>query len=105
MNLLDLPGIVAAPDEIKQATETLVTSHVVAHRESSVFLAIVPAVDSPRDSPALALVARHALQDRTIGVITKCDRLEDEEHELLRERLANERTETSVVLEPYGCAP
>ena len=102
MNLLDLPGLINAPEEDKQRVDALVSANIDAHRESSLFLAVVPAYDSPRESNAINLVLQHRLEDRTIGVITKCDRLEEDDHELLLERLSNTPSEMSVPLQPYG---
>ena len=68
--------------------------------QHSMILAVLEATTSARDSPALDLILKHGLEDRAIGVFTKVDRVEEEDYDLLLERLDN--TRTAVPLVPHG---
>ena len=81
-------------------TRSLVTKYVCDKAQHSMILAVLEATTSARDSPALDLILKHGLEDRSIGVLTKVDRLEEEDYDLLLERLDNART--AVPLVPHG---
>ena len=102
MNLLDLPGMVQAPDRLKAKSRELVERHVEAVKGRAMFLAIVPAHDNPNVSMAMSVVEAHGLEGNTIGVFTKADRVEpgDPTFDLL-DRLENKK-QHGIPLEPHG---
>ena len=51
--------------------------------KEGIYLAVVPATSAPNQSRAMGLVLENKLTERTIGVITKCDRVECHEYGLL----------------------
>ena len=103
MNLVDLPGIISIDPTLKQQTEELLKRYVQASSKD-IFLAVSSASSAPSDWTSIRLVREHGLGDRTIGVITNCDRLlvDDDEDQLLRSWLGNQAGEGFVPLEPHG---
>ena len=100
MSLLDLPGLVEFPPELRKATYSLVEKYLDQHQDSSIVLLVNKADDNPNNSAALGIVKAKGLQARTVGVLTFCDRLEgfpSEEHTELRKMLANPEE-----LQPHG---
>ena len=77
MNLIDLPGIVSNPKEDAAKTRRLVARHMANSGDQCLYLAMVPVSEGPRSSEALSLVVAAGLESRTIGVITKCDKMDD----------------------------
>jgi GTP-binding protein EngB required for normal cell division len=73
LDLVDLPGLVAAPQDAAAATSALVERYAAEREGGSLFLVVVPATDNPRNSAAMALVERLGLQGRALGVLTMCD--------------------------------
>ena len=103
MNFIDLPGIVDVPADLKAKTRALCTRFIKAGKDRSMFLAIIEATTSPRNSPALDLLLQQKLSARTIGVLTKVDRVEEETFDDLVDRLDNKATvEDTVPLNPHG---
>lgn len=85
MNLVDLPGIVENDTDLKNQTEALLARYVTSPDSRDIFLAVAAAVGtSPANWTSNRLVGLHKLSDRAIGVITKCDRVEDDDLDLLR---------------------
>ena len=77
MNLIDLPGIVSNPKQDAARTRRLVARHMANSGDQCLYLAMVPVSEGPRSSEAVSLVVAAGLESRTIGVITKCDKLDD----------------------------
>ncbi|CAE8683620.1 unnamed protein product [Polarella glacialis] len=103
MNLVDLPGIIESDPELKNQTETLFARYVTEPDSKDIFLAVVPAVGvGPANWTATRLVLQHQLMDRTIGVITNCDRIQEDEVGLLRTWLTGSGTDGLLLLEPHG---
>ena len=104
MNLVDLPGLVQHPRALREATHSLLQRYLGEHDDSSIFLVVVRADTSPRTSESIRIVMDRELQSRTVGVLTFCDKLDtDEDHELLRQVLANsDEARECVPLQPYG---
>lgn len=89
MNLVDTPGLVATGPR-KGETHDLAKKVMEAYRESGTFLIVVKATEAPNLSPAMELIKEMGLAERSIGVLTNCDRLQTmDEFELLRSWLAN----------------
>ena len=87
IDLVDLPGLVALPREQEAQTRALVERHVAEHGACSIYLVAVPASDDPRNSTAMTLVERLGLQDRTLGVFTMCDEVQQRRLPALRRYL------------------
>jgi len=104
MNLVDLPGTVEYPDDLREQTHYLIDEYITQNRASSTFLLVIKADSTPGGSGAVRHVMQHGVVDRTIGVFTFCDRLEGaEDRQLLLGWLMNEPdAKDNVPLEPYG---
>ena len=104
MSLVDLPILVSYPETLRQETQALVNKYVSDHGSNSIFLVVVRADSSPRTSESVRIVMQSKLENRTIGVLTFCDKLHtDEDHELLRQVLSNSKeSKECVALEPFG---
>ena len=104
MNLVDLPGTVEYPDDLREQTHYLIDEYITQNRASSTFLLVIKADSTPGGSGAVRHVMQHGVADRTIGVFTFCDRLEGaEDRQLLLGWLMNEPdAKDNVPLEPYG---
>ena len=75
IDLVDLPGLRAAPKHAARETRALVDSHIRNHDAYSVYLAVVPAAERPLNSRAMEVVMEFGLQDRCVGAFTKTDEL------------------------------
>ena len=106
IDMVDLPGLVMAPESMKQGTRQVVEDHVQRHGQYSIYLATVAATLAPNQSPAMEIVQSHELEGRTIGVLTKCDHAMAiaDEREVLVERLqaAPPAGCGAVRLDPHG---
>jgi GTP-binding protein EngB required for normal cell division len=105
MSLVDLPGTMGYPPELKQRTHGLVAAHLAANQDRSTYLVVVRAdQNGPRDSGPIEHIMSLGVANRTIGVLTHCDKLDgDRDRELLAGWLRNEASaKDSVPLEPHG---
>ena len=104
MNFVDLPGMVAHPPERKELTRQLVSEYMADHADSSTYLAVIKADTAPHSSEAIGQVFAHGVANRTIGVFTFCDKLDEgEERDMMLRWLHNDpSTADGVPLEPYG---
>ena len=73
IDMVDMPGLVTAPESMKQGTRKLVEGHIERHGQYSMYLATVVATSAPNQSVAMDIVQSKKLEDKTIGVFTKCD--------------------------------
>ena len=104
MNLVDLPGTVEYPEDLRARTHELVSRYISEHQESSLFIAVIKADSSPRKCGVMQHIEEHNAAGRTVGCFTFCDKLDtDEDFELLKGWLANTPdAPESIPLEPYG---
>lgn len=110
MNLLDLPGLVQAPAELKKRTHALVDKALAENRDNgAVFLAVMNA-EGPTNCGVMQHIFDNKVDGRTIGVVTHCDKLADYTHliderekELVRGWLWNRPgADDAVPLTPHG---
>ena len=73
LDVVDMPGLIAAPELQRKETHALLERHVAQHGAYSMFLAVVPANTRPNTSIVMTFVQAHALESRTLGVFTMCD--------------------------------
>ena len=73
VDIVDFPGLLTFPKEKKDSTREFVENHIKEFRDSTIFLAVVPAEKAPNTSLALPIVYDNNIHSRTIGVFTKCD--------------------------------
>jgi hypothetical protein len=73
IDLIDMPGFVSTPEDLKNRTRKLVEQHISKHGQHSLFLATVRATVAPNTSVALDIVQSKKLQSRTVGVFSMCD--------------------------------
>jgi hypothetical protein len=73
LDVVDMPGLIAAPEPQRRETHALLERHVAQHGAYSMFLAVVPANTRPNTSIVMTFVQAHALESRTLGVFTMCD--------------------------------
>ncbi len=90
VDLVDLPGLVSAPRDLAAQALASAEQHIARHGGHSLFLAVVPAGENPRNSAAMALLEAHGLQGRTLGVLTMCDELPERRLGALRRQLGLE---------------
>jgi hypothetical protein len=106
VDLVDLPGIVGAPEDLKHRTSELVESQIAMHGQSSLFLATLRATLAPNSSVAMDIVQTKKLQDRTVGVFTMCDHamaLPDCKEAFLERLMPNPPPDSGLVnLDSYG---
>eukprot|EP01063_Lacrimia_lanifica_P038374 TRINITY_DN8154_c0_g1_i2.p1 TRINITY_DN8154_c0_g1~~TRINITY_DN8154_c0_g1_i2.p1 ORF type:complete len:654 (+),score=148.12 TRINITY_DN8154_c0_g1_i2:48-2009(+) len=104
MNLVDLPGLVDYPEDLRERTHGLVRQYMAEHREESVYIVVTRADSSPRKCAAMRHVEALGVTNRTVGCLTFCDRLDaDEDFELVRGWLSNSpHAPDAVPLEPHG---
>ena len=105
IDLLDLPGLKAAPGprdaaDMPQQVEALVRSQIEQHKDSAVFLVTIDASMKSEASLGTKLIVEYGLQPRTIGVLTKCDDLGRASMKTLPARL--QQTDAGTKLEPHG---
>ncbi len=77
LDILDLPGLIAAPHDAHEATMKLSRSVIVNESEHSIFLLVVDSHNNSNTSLATQLVLNHGIQDKTIGVFIKLDTFGD----------------------------
>jgi hypothetical protein len=87
IDLVDMPGLVSSPPELKEKTRLIVQKHIRLHQSYSMFLVTVPGDTSPNISIAMDVVQEMSLQDKTLGVFTMCDDIQPRKQEIFRERL------------------
>jgi sugar lactone lactonase YvrE len=104
INLVDTPGLVAAPESLKQSTRELV-ENLIENGMHNMYLATVPAANAPNPSLTMDIIQSKKLQGKTIGVFTKCDHamaLPDERENFLEKLLQPSQNCEAVSLDPYG---
>jgi len=102
MNLVDLPGLVQADAGLAAQTKQLLERYTQGAQDQDIFLAVVPATEAPANWAVMQLIKDKHLEERTIGVITKFDRLGGDEHEELYPVLRGEQVKGLVPLSRHG---
>jgi GTP-binding protein EngB required for normal cell division len=106
IDMVDLPGLVTAPESMKKSTRKLVDDHIDRHGAYSLYLATVVATSAPNLSTAMEVVETRKLQSKTIGVFTKCNKAmaDEDDKESFLERLRPQPPADcgAVRLKPYG---
>lgn len=105
IDLLDLPGLKAAPGprdapDMPQQVEALVRAQIERHRESAIFLVTIDSSTKAEMCLGMRLIVEYGLQARTIGVVTKCDNLGAKPMRALPARL--QQTDDGTQLQPHG---
>ncbi len=83
LDILDLPGLIAAPQAAHDATMELARSIIVNESDHSIFLLVVDSRTFCNTSLATQLVLKHGIQHKTIGVFTKLDAFGDRDEDSL----------------------
>lgn len=83
LDIIDLPGLLAyagvgIPDETPEKIANLVDFYLSLYKDRCMVLAITDSKTPPNQSLAFQFIKSHQLEKQTIGVITKCDLLRDE---------------------------
>ena len=104
MNLVDLPGTVEHPKELRDSTHGLVSKYISEYKDSSMFIVVVKADGNPRNCGVMQHIETHDVASRTVGCFTFCDKLDTEEDvAMLKGWLSNQSSQIdSIPLEPYG---
>ena len=104
IDLVDMPGLLAAPQELRDKTRALVERHIRAHGAYSMYLAVVPGAVAPNNSVVMDLVQAHGLQPKTFGVFTMCDEVPPRECARFKRRLERPPPDGAggIALEPHG---
>ena len=103
IDLVDMPGLTTT-NELREQTANLIERHIQLHKDSSIYLMVVPATCPPNTSPVVQLVQSHHLESRTIGVFTMCDDVVQRKISSLAAHLPNptDSCHGGVALEPHG---
>ena len=78
MDLVDLPGLVSTPPKMKEATSKLINRFVDMYKANSVFLLVLKADERTSNSVAYQVCWKQDVLNKTIGVITFCDKVNDQ---------------------------
>lgn len=91
LNLVDLPGFVTvhADGRFPELTMQLAKQVIEEEKESAIFLLVVEAVSAPNVSLATSVLKSANVLDRTLGVFTKGDKVNDD--------IQNDRTRGQVL--------
>lgn len=73
LDVVDMPGLIAAPAGLREQTRALIERQVERHGAYSMYMAVVPAGQRPNTSIAMEVVQSKGLEGRTLGVFTKFD--------------------------------
>ncbi|CAK0849138.1 unnamed protein product [Prorocentrum cordatum] len=101
INMIDLPGLVAAPADAATATNALAREYIRRYKENSVFLLVGQASLEPHLSVAYALVHPQGIEDRCIGVLTKMDEIHQMDPRLI-DILKGSAEPPKAQLKPHG---
>eukprot|EP00041_Stephanoeca_diplocostata_P002415 m.26379 g.26379 ORF g.26379 m.26379 type:complete len:1069 (+) comp13313_c0_seq3:164-3370(+) len=105
INLVDLPGTVEHPADLRTSTHALVNQYMSEHSADSMYLVVNRADSSPNSSGVMQHISENNTADRSIGVLTFCDKLDTGgvDYRLLRGWVHNAPdTPDNVPLEPHG---
>ena len=67
MNLLDLPGLVSYPEDMRERTNGLVQRYMVDNLEHSLYVVVVKADSSPCKCGAMRHIEQLGVTERTVG--------------------------------------
>ena len=106
-DLIDMPGLVASPEALATSTRALVQGYIDKHGTNSLYLFVVPAGESPRNSIATELIEKNKLQSRAFGVFSMCDDIGARSFVRFKKRLAattagETEAQGGVFLEQHG---
>jgi hypothetical protein len=87
IDLVDMPGLVSSPPDLKDQTRLLLQQHIARHEKYSMFLVTVPGDTSPNISIAMDVIQDMSLQEKTLGVFTMCDDIQLRKQNVFKERL------------------
>ena len=87
IDLVDMPGLVSSPSDLKDQTRLLLQQHIARHEKYSMFLVTVPGDTSPNISIAMDVIQEMSLQEKTLGVFTMCDDIQPRKQDVFKERL------------------
>ncbi len=106
IDLIDMPGLVSAPTELKAQTAEIFDKHMAKFSPCSLFLATVRATTAPNTSLAIEMIQARGLHNRTVGVFTMCDHamaIPDFQNAFLERIQPHPPVDCgAVALEPYG---
>jgi len=99
-----MPGLVAAPAEMRAKTKALLENHIALHDSHSIYLLTVPGSVSPNVSLGAELVLEQRLVSRCVGVFTMVDDVPKRKLALLSNRMQSDPDLDSgaVQLMPHG---
>ena len=104
LDVVDMPGLIATPDDARRRTHALMERQVRDHGASSMYLMVLAANTRPNTSLAMQMVQAQGLEGRTLGVFSRCDELADKALGAVRRLLADPRDASlgGVPLAPHG---
>jgi len=105
LDLIDLPGLTAVPEEKRKEIEQILKAHLEEDKQTGnhdMYLTIIPASGDVRPSTnnAMRFVHDNNLVDRTIGVFSKCDQVQD--FDILKSLITGEPTTDGDSAESIG---
>lgn len=104
LDVVDMPGLIATPDDARRRTHALMERQVRDHGASSMYLMVLAANTRPNTSLAMQMVQAQGLEGRTLGVFSRCDELADKALGAVRRLMADPRDAGlgGVPLAPHG---
>ncbi|CAE7393296.1 MX1, partial [Symbiodinium sp. KB8] len=107
IDLVDLPGITSWPKEKAEAVQQIMKKQIRDDEKTgnnNMFLAVVPASGDvkPNTNNAMKFIMENQLQDRTVGVFSKCDQTSRSGSDILRALALNESTKEGESAESLG---
>lgn len=107
IDLVDLPGITSVPKEKAEAVQQIMQKQIRDDKTSGnnhMFLAVVPASGDvkPNTNNAMKFIMENQLEDRTVGVFSKCDQTSKNGSDVLRALVLNEPTKEGESPESLG---
>jgi len=107
IDLVDLPGITSVPKEKAEAVQQIMQKQIRDDKKSGnnhMFLAVVPASGDvkPNTNNAMKFIMENQLEDRTVGVFSKCDQTSKNGSDVLRALVLNEPTKEGESPESLG---
>lgn len=108
LTLVDLPGLIGSTYAsekagLKEKVCKLATSYI--QQPHAIVLAVAPATQRPRDCEVFNMIKQHGAENRTIGLLTKCDLAAEKRHRLEDKLGPNLSQASQEEQEKYGYIP
>ena len=76
IDLVDMPGLIATPEDEAKLIQKMVTDHFEQHGHYSMYLFVIEATRNVNQSPISLIKDRPEMEQNTLGVVTNLDRVD-----------------------------